>query len=446
MFEFGREIRRIFSGGDQVELQNGLIELLDLQLLRREVAAADVAAGRVSTTDRAERYSDAAILRRELARRTGEAETLRKAASAAEQAVRYAGTDRRRLSRARREQGLAALVGADLYGDAALVRSAREALQDALAKADTFVAKTRAEAALAGLQSRRALAEGDFEAALEAAAALDQAIVALDAFVLTRQVDRTEAAAVRCDRAELLAGFGVRLRELRLLEQSEQDMTALAAHLDPAYEPLTWARAQELRAQSLVAQGELSGQAASIVQGVRVLVDLLENLLESHSPLDWARVQQTLGCALQALGDASDSDAAYDQAQAAFDRALRIYDRRPALTARSTVANNRASCLARRAERSGDLTILGQAEEAFKAELTAGPARNDPLAWAVAQMSLARIYEARDEIRGRADEREPALMALDEAREVFTERGLKSLAEAAAAGIERLKAPERATR
>jgi hypothetical protein len=37
-------------------------------------------------------------------------------------------------------------------------------------------------------------------------------------------------------------------------------------------------------------------------------------------------------------------------------------------------------------------------------------------------------------------------MALDEAREVFTERGLKSLAEAAAAGIERLKAPERATR
>ena len=83
MFEFGREIRRIFGGGDQVELQNGLIELLDLQLLRREVAAADVAAGRVSTVDRAERYADAAIQRRELARRTGEAETLRKGASAA---------------------------------------------------------------------------------------------------------------------------------------------------------------------------------------------------------------------------------------------------------------------------------------------------------------------------------------------------------------------------
>ena len=81
MFEFGREIRRIFGHEPNVEIQHGLIELLDLQLLRREAGAADVAAGRVSTVDRSERYADAALLRRELARRTGEAETLRKAAA-----------------------------------------------------------------------------------------------------------------------------------------------------------------------------------------------------------------------------------------------------------------------------------------------------------------------------------------------------------------------------
>ena len=444
MFEFGREIKRIFGGDTQAEAQPGLVELLDLQLLRREAGTAETNAGRVSTIDRGERYADAAMLRRELARRTGEAETLRKAASCAEQALRYSTSDRRSVSRAKREQGLAALVGADLFGDAALARSAREALSEAAAKADTPASKARAEAALAGLQSRRALAEGDFEAALEAAAALDDAIINLDALVQGKQVDRTEAASLRTDRSELLAGFGVRLRELRLLEQAEADMSRLTDRLDPAYEPLAWARAQEVRAASLVAQGELSGQAGLIAEGVRLLVEVLEYIPEGHSPLDYARVEQSLGCALQALGEASDSDAAFDQAQACFDRSLRVYDRRPALAARSTCANNRASCLSRRAERSGDLEILGQAEAAFKAELTTGPARNDPLAWAVAQMNLARIYEARDEIRGRADEREPAMLALHEALDVFTERGLKGLAEAASAGLERMRAPERA--
>ena len=153
-----------------------------------------------------------------------------------------------------------------------------------------------------------------------------------------------------------------------------------------------------------------------------------------------------MGCALQALGEASDSEPAFDQAQACFDRSLRIYDRRPALTARSTCANNRAACLARRAERRGDLVVLGEAEAAFKTELVAGPARHDPLAWAVAQMNLARIYEARDEIRGRADEREQALLALHEALDVFADRGLKSLAEAASAGLERMRVPERTGR
>ena len=446
MFEFGRELRRIFGQDTQSETHAALMELLDVQLLRREAGAADVAAGRVHATDRSERSADAAMLRRELARRTGEAETLRKAAAAAEYSAKHADGDRRRISRARREQGMTALCGADLFGDPALARAAREALQDAFARADTPAGRARASAGLAGLQSRRALAEGDFEAALEAAAALDQAIAGLEALTLSKAIYRTEAAALRCDRAELLAGFGVRLREARLLEKVDTEMRLLAGGLDPAYEPLTWSRALELRGGALVASGELSGQTNQIAHGVKLLVDALESVPEDHSPLDWARLQQALGCALQALGEASDSEPALDQAQACFDRSLKVYDRRPALAARATAANNRAACLARRAERRGDLATLAQAEAAFKGELVNGPARNDPLAWAVAQMNLARIYEARDEIRGLGDEREAALLALSEAREIFVERGLKSLAESASAGIERLRAPERATR
>jgi tetratricopeptide (TPR) repeat protein len=236
----------------------------------------------------------------------------------------------------------------------------------------------------------------------------------------------------------------MRLREPKLVERARGDMASLGERLDPAYEPLSWARARELEGAARVAEGDSAGRAEPIVQGARLLADAAAQTPEDHSPLDWARLQATLGQGLMSLGEAADSEPALTGAQAAFDRAQRIYDRRPALQARSILANNRAACLAKRAERSGDLVALAQAEAAFKAELTEGPARSDPLAWAVAQLNLARVYEARDEIRGTADGRESAVLALSEALEVFTDRGLKTLAEAAQAALSRLEATERA--
>lgn len=453
MFEFGRELRRVFgpeAGGDQASVgRAGLIELMDLSLLRREAAAAEGAARRDATrsgaAERSWRWAEAAALHREIARRTGEAESLRRAASAAEMAWKAAGADRRRLSEARREQGATALLGADLYGDAALSRSAREHLNDSLAKSLEHggAVRSRAEAAMAGLLSRRALAESDFDLALDAASALDAAVEALESLSAAKRVCRTEAAAVRCDRAELLLGFGARLREPRLVERARADMADLQADLDPAYEPLSWARARELEGAALLAEGESAGRAEPITEGVRLLADAAAQAPESHSPLDWARMQGALGAALATLGEATESERAFDGAQAALDRAQRVYDRHPALAARAVTANERAACLARRAERNGDLVALAQAEAALKAELTVGPARRDPLAWAVAQLNLARVYEARDEIRGRADGREAAVLALSEALEVFAERGLKSLAEAAQAALRRLEASDR---
>lgn len=450
MFEFGRELRRVFgpegANAERGELSRaGLIELLDVPLLRREAMTAESAARKSGAGERSWRWTEAAALHREIARRTGEAESLRRSASAAEAASKAAGADPRKLAEARRHQGLTALCGADLFGDSALVRSAREYLNEALARsAPGGPERARIEAALAGLGSRRALAGGDFDLALEAAGALDAAVEALEAQVTARRACRTEAVAVRCDRAELLLGFGSRLREPKLVERARADMLKAAEGLDPAYEPLTWARARELEGAARAAEGESAGWAEPIAEGARLLADAAAQFHEDHSPLDWARLQGALGAALASLGEAADSDKAFEGAQAALDRALRILERRPALSARGTVASNRASCLARRAERTGDLVALAQAEAAFKVELLDGPARRDPLAWAVAQLNLARVYEARDEIRGTADAREPAVLALTEALEVFTDRGLKSLAETAQAGLSRLRAPARA--
>ena len=131
MFEFGRELRRLF-GGPKASFPNkdgltggdgALLELLDLKMLKAEARGADVAAGRIGVRDRARRLLEAAIVWRRLARRTGDAPALRKAAATAEllAAEGFAGAHRQQgWARARIEQANCALMGAELFGDSGL--------------------------------------------------------------------------------------------------------------------------------------------------------------------------------------------------------------------------------------------------------------------------------------------------------------------------------------
>ena len=70
----------------------------------------------------------------------------------------------------------------------------------------------------------------------------------------------------------------------------------------------------------------------------------------------------------------------------------------------------------------------GRLVAAMKIELARLSPRRDPVGWALAQLHLARLYEARMGMTG-ADrgERAAALMALDAATDVFAEHGLRSL-------------------
>jgi hypothetical protein len=80
---------------------------------------------------------------------------------------------------------------------------------------------------------------------------------------------------------------------------------------------------------------------------------------------------------------------------------------------------------------------------AFKSELSSRPGARDPAAWAVAQLNLARLYEARVEITGRDDGRlARAAVALASAFDVFSELGLRSLTDLAAQGLQRVKATQ----
>jgi hypothetical protein len=448
MFEFGREIRRLFraesfkdglTGGDA-----SLLELLDLDLLRVEGRAADVAAGRISAKDRPQRYLEAARVWREVARRTGDVACLRKAASAAEKAA--AGFDRDRRSpawaAARCEQAGIGLLGAELAGDDGLNAAAAVALEQAQTSAGHGVTAAHAAVGRAAIEARALRPIGNLKQVLAAAARFDTPIQELETHGRRRAAGRLLAAQARVDRAEFLATCGARLKEAMPLRMAIDGAKLAARKLDPAYEPLSWARAETVRWSAEAALAALDIDIAAIAKAVNGLVAALETLNRDQSPMDWAGIQAALGAALQMLGEATDSDGAFGQAAGAYSRVLVVLDRLPSLPARAEIAFQRALCLARRAELAADLKGLRRAENELRAELAAGSPNKDPVGWAVRQLSLASLHEARATISGRdRGDRRRAALGLALALDVFKEQGLRSLAEEASRALERSKQP-----
>jgi hypothetical protein len=197
---------------------------------------------------------------------------------------------------------------------------------------------------------------------------------------------------------------------------------------------------EALRGSALAACGDLEAREEAISQGAVALSAAMAHLPADHSPLDTARIGHALGVVFMTLGEACDDDMMFDEAVNAFDRAMGPFESAPELAQRAICAYDRATAIARRAELHGDLQALGYAERIFKSELGAINPVADPVAWAVIQVSLARIYTARAEVSGDETSRGHATMALTVALDVFTERGMRSLANVALTGLEHLKA------
>jgi len=453
MFDFGRDLKKLFgvdagaparaaahrdglTGGD-----TSLLELLDLRLLVNEARSADVAAGRIGAKDRGHRLLEAATVWRELARRSGDAAALRKGAAQAEAAAKIFEAEHKQdsLAAARCEQATLAVLGADLFGDEGLHAAAGATLT--LAKTAPGHRCAMAEALLAGLEGRVALGENDLDRALAAAEAFEAPLRGLSA---ARRVkggaSRLLLADQRAARVELLLACAARLKDRALTQVALEEAKTAEAGLDPDFEPLAWSRLESLRGTALVQLGELDGEINNIADGVEALAAALEPVTADHSPMDWARAQAALGAGLQAMGEATTSERCFERAVTCYDRASHILKTQPALALRAVVANNRALSLARCAELTADLAVLDAAEMAFKAELVATPGARDPATWAVTQMNLARLYEARVEITGRDDGRlDRAAMALASAFDIFAELGLRSLTDLAAQGLQRVK-------
>lgn len=449
MFEFGRELRRLLSGdavsnANHDSLTGGdatLLELLDLHLLTNEARAADIAAGRIGNKDRPARLLQAAACWRELARRSGDATALRKAAAAAEAAVkahqaplRVAG-----FTRGLAEQGLTALLGAELFGDDGLSAAADHVLADAAR--GSGVGAALGAAALAGVQARRAAATGDAADVASALAAWEAPLAALAASGRASASARLAVADFRAQRADLLGLAAGRLKDADLADHAVRESKAAMHGLDPAYEPLTYARAVAAYGVALSRKAELTADVDPAADGVDALTAALDPVDRTHSPMDWVRIQAALGQALLVLGEITDSPRAFEQAATCFERAALGLKDQTALALRARVAAGKAQALGRQAELTGDLAVLDAAVAAQKTELCALRPSADPVAWGVAQLNLARLYEIRAEITGRDNGGlAGAAVALAAAFDVFAEHGHRSLTDLAAQALERLRA------
>ncbi|HEY2659390.1 MAG TPA: hypothetical protein VGI79_06690 [Caulobacteraceae bacterium] len=446
MFELGRELKRLFRSDGPVDGMTGgdstLLELLDLHMLRAEGRAAVIAAGRVSAKDPAKRLLEAAVVWRELARRTGDPASLRKAASLAERAA--ASFDQLQRPRywalARCEQGRCALIGAELFGDEGLNAAADFAFTEAKTAAGSGIGAAMATGGRLVIEARRLLATGDCNAVLDLARRFEAPLEVMKAHARRHADTRIAAAEIRRVRADLLAVAGLRLKEPALLRQALAGLNQDLDSLDPAYEPLSWARASMLRGGTRAALAEMEADITEIAAAIADLAEALDQMSCDHSPLDWAHGQQTLASALQVLGDAADSDRAYDQAAGCYDRALLVLADQPALLERAHAVYHRAVCMARRAEISCDLDGLNEAETALRQELASSSATRDPVGWAVRQLNFARLYEARMGVTGQdRGERAASALALSAALDVFGEHGLRSLADTTARRLEDLR-------
>jgi hypothetical protein len=447
MFELGRELKRLFAGDrnpGSVSLARGdaaLLELLDLKLLTDEARTADVAAGRMGEKDKPARRLEAAVAWREVARRTGDAAALRKAAALAETAAAGFEGERRTeaWARARCEQAFCALLGAELFGDPGLDAAAEVAFREVRAAVRGGIAAPLADIGLAAIEARRKLSTAGAEEARALAHAFNAPILALENQARRATSVRPLAAEARLARADLMCGWGARLKDETLLRAAVEDAAAATLRVDAAYEPLTWARAEIAHGQALALLGETTGEIELIASGARRLAEAVDHLTRDHSPMDWARTQVALAQALQSLGEAACDERAFEQAVSCYDRAHLVLKETPTLPLRGMAASARAVCLARSAELTGDLAVLDVAEAAMKMELSAKSARKDPVGWALAQLHLARLYETRLSMTGvDRGERASATLALDAALDVFGEHGLRSLSVLASDALTRL--------
>lgn len=398
MFEFGRDLRKLFTQARESE-DLGWIELIGVDLLQVEARRESVDAGRVSCAHPFATEHRAAGLWREHARRSGAADSLDRADRAADSLVRTAkGEDQTAL--AAMDKALALIMRFDLCGDPSRLDQALATLERVPAPRRS---RTNAQlgAVHARVRARQAGLIGDPEALLNAAERMDRALSELVA------VD----ADLRLDRAALALEAGVLQRDARLLDQAGRDLASVVEAASPDHRPLTRARALALCGAGLSALAVVAGHAEAHAQGRLMFEAAADQFTPDHSPLDWAAIQM-----MRAADDALP---------------LMVLNQAEALTQGQNLiigALARERRLTREAALAESLRDRA-ALDALEVRLRARMARAAPLDWAADQIGMAAVALARQRLGGPAPKDMGLILA--EAAATANEWGAPALADRA---------------
>ena len=416
MFEFGRDLRRLFEKArDSDDL--GWLELIGVGLVEAEARQQSVEAGRVSCARPHDASLRASALWREHARRSGAASSLERAEAAARDAARHAHNDDQTI-RATLELAQSGMLAFDLCGEPGRLDAVLTLLA-ALPTARRSDTAAAVAALHARLRARQASLSGQSDALQEAALLLDGALRGLKGQQRPIEDD------LRLDRAGLLLEAGLAAHDPRLLDQAGGDLRALVEAAAPEQRPLSRARALALCAAGMAALAAIADDIPARDQAQALFDAAADQFTPDHSPLDWAAIQ-VLRAEREAL-----PLLALVQAEALTEGGGLILG---ALAHERRVAQETS-----RAGSVGDLTALLEIEAGLRRRLVRPAVDSTPLDWASDQIGMARIALARARWTGQAP-RELGLM-LTEAAATAREYGAPVLAQRA----ERLaRAPETA--
>ena len=411
MFEFGRDLRKLFAQARESEDLSWL-ELIGVDLLAIEARQQTTDAGRVSCARPHAARLRASALWREHARRTGAVDSLDRAIEEAEDAARLSrSTDE--TARAAVEKALALLLRFDLCGGRQALDRAAEAVPGSggACRPATVAAIACVHARV---RARQARLSDNPAALLDAAALLDVAIHGLEGRPPCESDD------IRMDRAALALEAGVTQRDPHLLDQAGRELQRLVQAASPDYRPLTRARALTLCGAGLAALAALADDTGARDQGRAMFDAAADQFTPDHSPLDWVVIQivraGTPGAvSLATLRQVEALTAGQGLVLGAVGRELLLAEE---------IAN---------AAIHGDMTALTVIETGLRRRLMdrTGPASG--LEWAVDQIAMARIAAARAGLTVvRVGVRSGVSgLALIEAAEAAREHGAMSIADRA---------------
>lgn len=417
MFEFGRDLKRLFDG-HQAEQDLGWLEVVDVEVLRGEARRQTVDAGRAGCARPVQAWLLASSLWREHARRSGAADSLQQARLTALDARKAAqGND----DRAEAVIGLAEtmVLSFDLYGGPESLGRALSLIDGLERQTTRSGLKGRLGALHARVRARQGrMEEGD---GMEALAFLDRAIHDLS----KRSGPALDA--VRLDRAALALLCGIERRDARLLDQAGRDLRALVDDCPSDRRPLTRARALALCGAGLSALATLADSPAALEQGRALFDAACDQFTADHSPMDWAVVSLARSASL--AGAACPLDAG--------ERLVRDALIETRTLAGLALADARLDAAVMEAEALGDILALDRLAARLRSRLAVDRPR--PVAWAVDQIGLARIALAKARLLDRSAG--PVRLVLVEAAAAARDEGAGMIADRADQVLRRI--PER---